>query len=189
MAKDDKKIGSEKEETVQLTMTQLQELMQSATTAAVKAAMDQLKPADDGKPKTPDELHQDLRDSLTKMTPLPQQNVLCKSPHTGATFVAEVSPSRSYPQGRIIRISDYQWPDGHDRHQNEGGLVPDGMQIFRKDTGQPYADYKQWKWSEFFQVDLRAWVGKPLPPYLRADAQDVPVPPLARPTNPHFQEV
>jgi hypothetical protein len=69
----------------------------------------------------------------------------------------------------VVRIRDYQYPDGVDHHISEGGLVPNGMQM-KNAGGTDLATFKQWKWETFYQQDLRAWIGKPLPVYVRADA-------------------
>jgi hypothetical protein len=107
--------------------------------------------------------------------PKPQRHrkVPCRSEETGATFTACIVESRSCPAGRFVTLEDYRHPAGVMTYQSNGGLVPDGMQILRAGTAAPSEGaqipkhdfnpyYLQWRWTEFYQRDLRRFAGKPL---------------------------
>jgi len=81
------------------------------------------------------------------------------SPDTKAKFTAICTKSLTFPAGRIVSVKDYTYPDGVEEHIREGGLVPEGMTI-RLPSGQYDKNYKQWRWVNFFQKDLRTFVGK-----------------------------
>jgi hypothetical protein len=99
--------------------------------------------------------------------PLRWRVVSCKSELTGATFDALVIESRTHVAGRITQLLRYKHPRGTATYESQGGLVPEGMPILRDgnavlspDTvdipGHALAsDYKQWRWTEFWQKDLR----------------------------------
>lgn len=147
------------EEMITLTREQFAELL-----AAVRPA-----PA----PKPPDDEEQFAR--LQKMASerpfapdIPWGRVL--SP-TGATFIPRVIPSKTHPKGRVVDLLEYTHPEGVDRHQSDGGLVPDGHPILvTNKAGQMLsADYKQWKYTTFWRQDLNTYVGKDaglLPPVI-----------------------
>lgn len=103
----------------------------------------------------------------------PMRKVACKSP-TGATFVAVVADSRTHPGGRVINLEQYRHPEGVDRYQADGGLVPDGFPMAGGDGKASSSLYKQWRWESFYQADLRSFVGKPLPPHVIVEEPKAP---------------
>jgi hypothetical protein len=104
------------------------------------------------------------------------RKVKCKSEVSGATFSALVIESKTHQAGRVTQLLDYKHPKGVMTYQGAGGLVPDGMPIMRESTavlspemtdlpGHALAShYKQWRWEEFWQKDLKHHAGKPLTP-------------------------
>jgi hypothetical protein len=101
----------------------------------------------------------------------------------GATFDAELHHKPFSVGGKITgkvpgvlpivkSLLHYTEPVGHDVHQAQGGLVPDGLTIQEQGPGGPRlsSTYVQWKWETFWQADIRRFVGKPLPAHIRADA-------------------
>lgn len=81
-----------------------------------------------------------------------------RSSETEATFVALVVPNTYHPEGRVERLDEYTYPEGCDRHEGEGGRVPDGMDIKHPNTGQLQPAYKQWCYETFLLTDLRRFV-------------------------------
>lgn len=110
------------------------------------------------------------------------REVKCKSDETGATFVAAVVESDSMANGRIVEIKGYTHPRGIATYQSAGGLVPDGLQILRAGVAAPpeggapipkhdlTPHYLHWRWTEYWQRDLRRIVGKELKRYLAIDS-------------------
>lgn len=96
--------------------------------------------------------------------------VPCKSEETGATFEAHVLESRDakFPQGRIVGMRNYTHPEGVEVYQSNGGLVPDGMQILVHGAaaGTYTPEFKQWRWTTFYQTDLRRYVQRALAAHL-----------------------
>lgn len=90
----------------------------------------------------------------------PPELVPCKS-DSGATFVAKVS------NGRVVSLEGYTFPEGIDRHQHDGGLVPNGLDLTNIANGQESIPYKGWKFNEFWKRDINAFVGRPLPRWAR----------------------
>jgi hypothetical protein len=128
------------------------------------------------KPKTPLE-HAGLSpDQIKQVTEPPTwipryRYIPCKSEETGATFDAHVLESRDaklYPQGRIVNLRNYKHPEGTETYQSNGGLVPDGLQILVHGAGPgTYTDtYKQWRWTTFYQTDLRRYVQRAIAAHL-----------------------
>lgn len=84
-----------------------------------------------------------------------------KSEQTSATFTMIVVESKTFPLGRVVRLENYQFPEGHDKPASNGGLVPDGHPI--RDPGGRngfHVLYLQWRWETFQQADLRSLVGR-----------------------------
>jgi hypothetical protein len=79
------------------------------------------------------------------------------SQETRACGVAYVSVSRTHATGRVLSLPEYRFPEGHDRSVANGGLC--ALAELNDKNGQPTALYKQWKFTTFWQRDLRMFVG------------------------------
>jgi hypothetical protein len=94
-----------------------------------------------------------------------ERRVDCRSPETHATFTAVVSypkdkegrPDHRWPRGRVVRIDNYQPPEDAEE------------KIPKQLTGRERSYHL---WVEYFQKDLRAFVGKELPAAARLDMVD-----------------
>jgi hypothetical protein len=140
------------DEVLTFTSTELQSLMASTAEAAVKAAMAAVLPQQ--APQTFDEKRAAFDKELRLAYHLQQrpqgpasQRIPCAFP-SGAKGTCIVAPSETYPEGRIVGIEDYEHPPGVDALQKDGGLVPQGVH------------QKEWKWANYWQRDLRAYVGQ-----------------------------
>jgi hypothetical protein len=161
---DEKRDRSSNDE-IRLTKAELVEMLSAAAGAAAKAAIEAAKGPPVG---TQDEQFRAFSEAMhPKVQPsaAPEIREHCTSPATGATFVARVVRSRAFPQGRIVDLEDYTYPSGVELAQAAGGLVPDGIPI-KTPQGELMPIYKHWRWTTFYQADLGAWVGKPLPSYI-----------------------
>jgi hypothetical protein len=152
--------------------------------------------ADSLKPKGPLEdagLPQEQIDRITKPPePKSYRIVPCKSPDTGSTFDALVvmiydgdfdddNASKKYPHGKIAQLLNYRHPEGAFTYRSQGGLVPDGMPILRDPTvgkvahdtshHQLDADYKKWRWEDFWRADIRRICGAPFSAHLCIDPE------------------
>lgn len=65
-------------------------------------------------------------------------------------------------RGVAVELQNYTHPDGVDRFQTDGGLVPSGYTL-----GHP--QHKQWKYEEFWRLDINSLIGKPLPRHMRPE--------------------
>lgn len=128
-------------------------------------------------------------DQITKLpTPKKYRDVPCKSEATGCSFTAHVVESKKFPQGRIVSLSGYTYPEGMFQYQSNGGRVPDGFPVLKDANGGALGDgiqlekhqlstmYLQWRWTEFWQRDLEAFVGKELAVHHCADAAGMRTP-------------
>lgn len=91
--------------------------------------------------------------------PVVEELFALKSEDTGATFDVVIEG------GKVSALPNYRYPEGIDKHIDEGGLVPQGMAIVEEggDWG-----YRLWRTKEFWIKDLTRFVGKVLPPSMRA---------------------
>lgn len=105
-----------------------------------------------------------LKAMRERPAPPEPEPVMCVSPITGSTFRA-----RLRLDGRVLELLDYAYPEGIDKHEGDGGRVPNGSPIYNA-NGKFDSHYLQWRWSEFWYADLRAWVGKKLPSGMVATA-------------------
>jgi len=110
------------------------------------------------------------------------ERVACVSP-TGAQFDAVIAPSRTHPQGRVVKLENYRYPnnavlraagydcvDGPEVFSLPGNvLYPDGHQS----AGKLTPDAKQYVWTMTYQQDLRTFVGQSLQWQHRADRQHI----------------
>lgn len=125
-----------------------------------------------------------------------QQNALIRAPkpqkfrvipgyneERGTTFQMFVVESKAFPNGRVVRLEGYKHPDGIDRHQMQGGLVPDGHPIYNQGGGMGSEAeraasmnplYKQWRFEHFYQADLKEVAsGRSLASRFCVDPEDV----------------
>ncbi len=144
------------------------------------------------KPKTQLELAGLTPEQEAKLMAVPTakkwRHVECKSEETGATFTALVIESAKHPSGRITQLLNYKHPKGVCTYESHGGLVPNGYQILNSGPGMPQNDgegllrhefvihYLQWRWVEFWQKDLKRYVGKELMPFLCVKPEGFAVP-------------
>jgi hypothetical protein len=97
-----------------------------------------------------------------------------KSEETGSTFDLHVVESKQFPHGRIVALGNYKHPEGMFQFQSVGGKVPDGFPMFNTNSvpnipeGQEVPRhllsqrYLQWRWTTFWQADLKNINGKGL---------------------------
>jgi hypothetical protein len=98
-----------------------------------------------------------------KTRPSPRQRLIPGlSRRTGATFMFRVVESRGFKEGRIVELVDYKYPEGVDKHVQDGGIVPDGMMMTRADNGKELPLFRQWRYDNFWKSDLNEFIGKPL---------------------------
>jgi hypothetical protein len=114
-------------------------------------------------------------------TPVPPRTLLstvtvpCRNPRNGATFTAIVTPSREFPEGRTVRLEDYQYPDDLEARAQKAGWKPDRVFTSRGGSHRDYRapgklgfhmgtpltpGYPQWRAETYFQADLKAFVGQ-----------------------------
>ena len=152
-----------------MTEEQFQNAIATAATSAAKAAVEAAMSALTG--NAPQKKFEDAspNDQFAAMMharkqgdqpPIPVTLEECKSPDTGATFKAEIQ------RGIVFTLVDYAYPEGIEVHQSDGGIVPDRLPVKDPD-GRYNPAYKQWRWTEFLQRDMRSFVGRPLPAYAR----------------------
>lgn len=98
--------------------------------------------------------------------PIRQRIIKGKSPDTGATFDMVVLESRTHKNGRVVRLDHYTHPPEAYLTQSQGGMMPDGNNIWRdgKANGKlsdetPTTElsvfFKQWRYETFWKADLQ----------------------------------
>jgi hypothetical protein len=99
-------------------------------------------------------------------------------PQTGATAIAHVVESAKLKNGRIVSFSDYRHPRAAYIAESEGGLVPNGFPIWaaaqpmnlpedeEPALGHLNQAFKQWRYENFWQRDLRDFVGVEIQPHI-----------------------
>lgn len=111
--------------------------------------------------------------------PAPQKyrDVPWKSEETGATARAHVVESRKFPNGRVVYLTDYRHPKEAYVYDSQGGKVPDGFPMWAGNypTNLPEGEepaqgtfnigYLQWRWTNFYQADIRRYVGREIQPH------------------------
>ncbi len=97
-----------------------------------------------------------------------------RSEETGATATAHVVEGKTLKNGRITQLIGYAQPSEAYLHQNEGGHVPDGFPIWKDGSARTITEgkepeigdldpaFKQWRWEQYYQADLRRCIGKEL---------------------------
>ena len=126
--------------------------------------------------KTPDDIYEEgLRLQRTRNPPLEEELVPCVSPITKATFSAKIQKGRG-PDGqwRVVEFVDYARPDGWDRWQQDGGLVPNGTAIMNDVTNQLEPKFMWEVHRKYYKADNDALMGRPLPPQFRVDFAPAP---------------
>jgi hypothetical protein len=99
----------------------------------------------------------------------PEFLVACRSPITNATFTARLLDSKAIGK-RVVELLNYERPEGWDRKKVDGGLVPDGDEMPLKNAdGSPSKKYAMWLYNTYWQRDVNALGGKPLPDQWRVD--------------------
>jgi len=154
---DEKKKADEKpEQTITLTMSALNELISLKTRESLAEIMTA---------KTPDERMTDALDQVRgkNRPPIPEEIVACRSPLTGATFKLRVTKSKTYPQGRVVEMIDYERPAGWDVHREDGGLCDVPRELMRENpqSGKPFLKFAQWLYDNFWRRDWNEVHGKP----------------------------
>jgi hypothetical protein len=86
--------------------------------------------------------------------PLKVETIPAVTSQSGAMFGVETDHN-----GRVRALVNYTHPTGYDKHEQDGGIAPNGYPI-----GD--ANYKQWLWETFWQADINQFIGKPLPKHL-----------------------
>ena len=158
---------------IKITEEKLTEMVATAAAAAAKAAIEGLR----GPPLPSEQERFEAHSEMVHPKPRAGEEgelVPCVSPDTGSTFLARVVKSRKYPHGRVVELRDYKYPPEAEKHAadadgtgDEGGRVPHGM-VMQTPQGALTVEYKHWRWTEFWQKDIRAVVGLPLRPSYRA---------------------
>jgi hypothetical protein len=110
--------------------------------------------------------------------PAPQmyRDIPWKSEETGATAIAHVVASKKYPNGRVIYLSNYKHPKEAYVYQAQDGKVPDGFNIWadrpvnlpeneEPAQGTFNQGFLQWRWTNFYQADIRRYVGREIQPH------------------------
>lgn len=156
------------EKTVQITEAELDARIAAAAEAGARAgaesaiaafrAMPQAAPAPTlPNPETNEGGQYERILKALKGTPAPAEKepFWARSPLTGAAFRVRVDN-----QGVIRNLLDYTYPIGSDVHEEDGGLVPNGAPI-KDDKGGLDPHFKQWRWTTFWQADLRTYIDKP----------------------------
>jgi hypothetical protein len=119
--------------------------------------------------KTPDEQIAERLDALRgKNRPPPLESLVeCRSPITGSTFKARCVQSKTYPDGRIVEILDYTFPDGIDVPKDDGGLcdMPREKMFVQREDGEFTHDltkpYLYWRYQNFWAKDWNELSGQP----------------------------
>jgi hypothetical protein len=145
----------------------------SETAVVLKELVDQLLSRQPSDPNNLGLSEEKRRELTAGPAPRKFRVVRCKSEETESTFDCVVVESNKHPNGRITSMTNYKHPDKMFVMQANGGRVPDGMQILKENQAGMNADleiprhqlsnqYLQWRWTEFWQKDLRRYVGKGL---------------------------
>jgi hypothetical protein len=109
------------------------------------------------------------RFDVTRPPGRPQEVIECVSEISGSKFTAVVCASRTFPNGRVVKLENYRYATGSDTNEREGGLVPNGITVKNK-SGTPTTEWHQWRWENFWKADLCHYVGNELPVMARVDA-------------------
>lgn len=111
--------------------------------------------------------------------PAPHEALVdCVSPITGATFTARMlMPRRPGAPWRVVELLDYTRPEGWDRLQQDGGLVPNGVELKNEVTGKPSQKFMLSVHRDYYVKDNQQLLGKPLPDLWRVDRPSNAAPP------------
>lgn len=145
----------------------------AAIPEAVKAALLTIRELN--RPLTPEQ----ISDAALGVSapPIPTRRIRCRSDR-GCTFTAVVAEAREdawppsamripgvfpYPHGRVVRIEDYEYPEGVETPVDDGGLVPTGIEV-RERGGQYTLSFLQWRRASFMRPDWAMIAGQPFQP-------------------------
>jgi hypothetical protein len=141
----------------------------SELTAAITLLAQQLKP------QGPLEMSGLSPERIAAITQLPKpqryRKIPWKSSETGATAIAHVVESRTFPHGRVVALENYTHPPETYIAESLGGRVPDGFSLWNGRPltlapGQEPAQgdlnpaFLQWRYETFYRADLRRVIGK-----------------------------
>lgn len=107
-------------------------------------------------------IHAELGTPVPERKPIPVRHQKCANPRTGSTFTAVIAPSRTYPDGRVVDLIDYRYPD-------DIASRVKGMPITNPNTtGDPTApgrggltvQFLQWRYETYDKADRGAFVGE-----------------------------
>ena len=136
------------------TITITEEQLQGAISAAVKAALTQVGAAGAPPPQkhlTEEErFHNALGHDAPVRTGRPEKIVHCVT-DSGSSFDAVVVPDRRNTTGRVIRLDNYAYP--------EPLVFPENMPHIDPKSGQLNLQAKQWRWTTYWQADIKQYVG------------------------------
>ena len=139
------------EEEIRLTNSQLQEVIASSVAAALRGMQEASKP----------NTIQEQAKAARELPPVDVTVIPDVRSQTGATMDLHVA------HGIVCQIPNYRYPEGIEAHQDDGGIVPNGMPI-RDGNGALTTVYKDWKYDEFWKADLNTFVGRPVPHWARS---------------------
>jgi hypothetical protein len=97
--------------------------------------------------------------------------IASKSPWTDATFDAKLIESAKHPDGRIVELHGYTHPLAIYRTASNGGVCPDGFDIFSQ-HGLVWTDlakeppkqaltphFRQWRYETYYLRDMKMLIG------------------------------
>lgn len=152
-------MSGQKQEETRVSFTQAE--LSAVIATAVQAAIRELGPKSPG---SPDQQAEAWKEHMRPAGREDVRSVKCQSTETGATFTAIVTPSRKYPEGRVVSLEDYRQPE------DAAEKLPEGMRQKNPDGTWNMAA-KQWLFQNYWQADLIRYVGKPLPAHVQCDVQ------------------
>jgi hypothetical protein len=120
-------------------------MVQDMITAAVRSALETVAARQPSARPNAEETMRLMKAELAPKTTKVIEVLPCRSPLTTSDFKAEVQ------DGVVTTLLDYKEPEGARVSVKLGGLIPEGVQ-----------HEKHWTYENFFQRDLRAYVGKPV---------------------------
>jgi hypothetical protein len=166
-----------KDETVTLTRADLDQTIKSAVEAGVAAALAAQRGVLGVLPESStieERIHAQLGTPVPERKPLAIKTQKCFNVRNGAHFTAVIAPSRTYPEGRVVDLSDYSYPaDIAERAKGISIVNP-------KSSGDPTVPGKngltpqflQWRYETYDKADRTAFVGQAARYLPRLDGPD-----------------